>query len=137
MIKTYSELRMLHSFKERFEYLKLDGSVGESTFGFDRFINQEFYNSSQWKSIRDQIIIRDNGCDLGMEGHDIYGKIFIHHMNPISVEDILENSEFLLNPEYLICTTLATHNAIHYSNENLLIEMPFERRRNDMCPWRK
>ena len=101
-IKTYSELIALPTFEERFEYLRLDGSVGEQTFGFDRYINQLFYQSYEWKKIRDFVIIRDNGCDLGVEGHDIGGKILIHHMNPITVDDIQNRSEFLLNPDYLI-----------------------------------
>ena len=120
MIRIYHELIQLPTFEERFEYLKLNGSVGEDTFGFDRFMNQLFYRSQKWKSIRDKVIVRDNGCDLGLDGYDIYGKIYIHHMNPIRVEDILDVTEYLLNPDYLICTTLETHNAIHYGNSNNL-----------------
>lgn len=137
MIRTYSELIKLPTFEERYRYLKLNGSVCEETFGFDRIINQNFYNSQQWKSIRDKIIFRDNGCDLGMDGYDIYGKIYIHHMNPLLRNDILNQTEFLLNPEYLICTTHQTHNAIHYGDEKLLATAPIERTRNDTCPWRK
>lgn len=137
IIKTYSELSRIDSFKERYRYLKLSGVVGESTFGFDRYINQIFYRSSEWKRLRDQIIIRDNGCDLGVEGHDIYGQILIHHMNPITEKDIMDQSEFLLNPEYLICTTKLTHNAIHYGDENLLMTEPIVRTKNDTCPWRQ
>ena len=136
-IKTYSELIALPTFEERFEYLRLDGSVGEQTFGFDRYINQLFYQSYEWKKIRDFVIIRDNGCDLGVEGHDIGGKILIHHMNPITVDDIQNRSEFLLNPDYLISTTHITHNAIHYGDERLLAKGPIERTKYDTCPWRR
>lgn len=136
-IKTYSELIALPTFEERFEYLRLDGSVGEQTFGFDRYINQLFYQSYEWKKIRDFVIIRDNGCDLGMDGYDISGKILIHHMNPITVNDIQTRSEFLLNPDYLISTTHITHNAIHYGDERLLAKGPIERTKYDTCPWRR
>ncbi len=143
MIRTYTELSKLQTFEERFRFLcdnfgkQLNGLVGKETFGFDRFINQEFYKSSEWKSVRDLVILRDNGCDLGVEGYDIYGKIFIHHMNPVKPKDILTKSELLLNPEYLITTTHATHNAIHYGDETLLPKVPVERSRNDTCPWKK
>lgn len=136
-IRTYSELIKLHTFEERYEYLKLDGMVGQETFGFERFMNQQFYKSQEWKSIRDFIIVRDGGCDLGIEGYDIFGKIYIHHLNPISKKDILTKSDFLLNPEYLISTTLSTHNAIHYGDESLLPQAPVERCKNDTCPWRR
>lgn len=136
-IRTYSELITLPTFEERFEYLQLNGAVGEETFGFDRYLNQVFYRSRRWKLIRDSIIIRDNGCDLGVEGYDIYGKIIIHHMNPLSIRDIEHESDYLLNPEFLISTTLNTHNAIHYGDKNLLITAPVERRKNDTCPWKK
>ena len=137
IIKTYSELIKLPTFEERYEYLRLDGIVGEETFGFDRYINQEFYQRSQeWKRIRDQVIIRDQGCDLGIEGREIRGKIIVHHMNPITKEDILMKSDLLLNPEYLICTLKSTHDAIHYGDENLLIKVPIARTANDTCPWR-
>ena len=135
-IRTYSELITLHTFEERFKYLQLNGQVGESTFGFDRYMNQVFYRSQKWKSIRDFVIIRDCGCDLGVEGYDIHGKIIIHHMNPLSMRDIETESDFLLNPDFLICTTHNTHNAIHYGNENLLVTAPIERTKNDTCPWR-
>lgn len=135
-IRTYSELSRLTTFKERYEYLRLDGKVGEETFGFDRYLNQIFYKSSEWKSIRDFVIVRDNGCDLGIGGYEIHGKILIHHMNPISPEDIAKWSDFLLNPEYLITTVLSTHNAIHYGDESLLITVPIERTKNDTCPWK-
>lgn len=136
-IKTYSELIALPTFEARYRYLRLGGSVGEETFGFDRYINQIFYQSKEWKSVRDQVIIRDNGCDLGIDDREIRGKILIHHMNPISRADILERSEFLLNPEYLICTCKNTHDAIHYGDEDLLILAPVERTLNDTCPWRR
>ena len=137
-IKTYSELITFPTFEERYRYLKLDGVVGEDTFGFDRYLNQEFYQRDQeWKRIRDFIIIRDQGCDLGVEGREIRGKILVHHMNPITKDDILKRSEFLLNPEYLICTLKSTHDAIHYGDENLLMKGPIERKPNDTCPWRK
>ena len=135
-IRTYSELITLPTFKERYEYLKLNGRVGEETFGFDRYLNQAFYKSEEWRSIRDHVITRDNGCDLGMEGHEIFGRILIHHMNPIRKEDIINRSDILLNPEYLICTIKNTHDAIHYGDESLLVIAPVERRKNDTCPWR-
>lgn len=136
MIRTYSGLIKLPTFTERFQYLRLDGAVGESTFGFDRFLNQTFYRSREWKAVRDFVIARDNGCDLGVDGYEIYGKILIHHINPISAKDILDRSAYLMNPEYLICTTHATHNAIHYGDESLLPKVPEERTRNDTCPWK-
>ena len=135
-IKTYSELITIPTFEERFEYLKLDGRVGAETFGFDRYLNQAFYKSDEWLSIRDYIITRDNGCDLGVEGYEIYGRILIHHMNPITKEDILQRSKFLLDPEYLITTVKRTHDAIHYGNNSIIFEAPIERRKNDTCPWR-
>ena len=118
-IKTYSELIQIPTFEKRFEYLRLNGRVGEDTFGFDRYLNQLFYRSKEWRSVRDKVIFRDNGCDLGIAGREIYGKILIHHMNPISKEDILQKSKFLLNPEYLITVTKTTHYAIHYSDSDL------------------
>ena len=137
MIRTYSELSQMASFKDRFEYLRLDGAVGTETFGFDRYINQQFYRSQDWKRIRNEIIVRDNGCDLGIEGFEIYGRIYIHHMNPIMLKDIVHQTDFLLNPEYLICTTHQTHNAIHYGDESLLSTLePVQRTRNDTCPWK-
>ena len=136
-IRTYSELITLSTFEDRYEYLKLNGKIGEETFGFDRYINQQLYQRSQkWKSVRDKVIIRDNGCDLSMEGYEIWGKIIIHHMNPITIEDIERESDFVFNQEYLISTSLNTHNAIHYGDENLLIKAPIERTKYDTCPWR-
>ena len=138
IIRTYSELITLPTFEERYEYLRLDGTVCEETFGFDRYLNQEFYQRSQeWKRIRDYVIIRDQGCDLGIEGREIIGKIIVHHMNPITKDDILKRTKFLLDPEYLICTLKSTHDAIHYGDENLLMKGPVERTANDTCPWRK
>lgn len=136
-LRTYSELVQLPTFRERFEYLKLDGTIGEDTFGFDRYLNQIFYKSKEWAAVRREVIIRDNGCDLGVDGYEIRGKILIHHMNPIRQQDILRRSDLLLNPEYLITTVLSTHNAIHYGDERLLPILPQERSRNDTCPWRK
>lgn len=136
-IRTYSELLKLTTFEERYRYLRLGGRVGEETFGFDRWINQMFYKDPEWLKIRDEVIIRDNGCDLGIEGREIYSRIIVHHMNPITKADILDRSEFLLDPEYLICTVKNTHDAIHYGDENLLITLPMERSVNDTCPWRR
>lgn len=136
IIRTYNELMLLPTFEERFEYLKLSGRVGEETFGFDRWLNQKFYRSAEWKHLRDQVIIRDNGRDLGVEGREIYGKILIHHMNPISKKDILERTDLLLNPMYLISVTKQTHDAIHYSDDSILMKDPIVRSRNDTCPWR-
>lgn len=137
-IRTYSELSRLTTFEERYNYLKLDGVVGEDTFGFDRYLNQKFYQRDpSWKKVRDEVIIRDMGCDLGIEDREIPNSIIVHHMNPLSVDDLLNRTEFLLNPEYLICTSKTTHNAIHYGDENLLMKGPVERTKNDTCPWRK
>ena len=136
-IRTYSELIQIPTFEERFQYLQLNGLVGKETFGFDRYLNQVFYRSAAWKRIRDQVIIRDNGCDLGIEDHAILGKVLIHHMNPINEEDILNVTSILLNPEYLICVSHNTHNAIHYGDENLLIKAPIIRTKNDTCPWKR
>lgn len=137
-IRTYSELVRLPTFKQRYEYLRLGGSVGEDTFGFDRYLNQIFYKSKEWLEIRDQVIIRDHGCDLGVEGYEINDRILIHHMNPITKGDILERTDLLLNPEYLISTMKRTHNAIHYGTyESLVDNFVIERTENDTCPWRR
>lgn len=136
-LRTYSELKQLKTFEERYEYLKLDGQVGADTFGFDRYLNQVFYKSPEWRSVRNEVIVRDNGCDLGIEGREIHTKILVHHMNPISKEDILQRSDILLNPEYLITTVKRTHDAIHYGDADTLIKDPIERSANDTCPWRK
>ena len=135
-IKTYSELITIPTFEERFEYLKLDGQVGVETFGFNRYLNQAFYKSDEWLSMRDYVITRDNGCDLGMKGYEIYGRILIHHINPITKDDIIQRSRILLDPENLITTVKRTHDAIHYGDSNLLMKAPIERRKNDTCPWR-
>lgn len=138
MVRTYTELSKLKTFEERFVYLQLNGQVGEATFGFDRFVNQAFYRSPQWKMLRAKIIVRDNGCDLGIEGREIFRKPLIHHMNPINLKDILDQTEYLLNPDYLITVSHDTHNAIHYGDENLLIPSePVVRQPYDTCPWRK
>ena len=136
-IKTYTELSRLPTFEERYRYLRLKGAVGQDTFGFDRYLNQIFYRSQRWKAVRDHVIVRDNGCDLGVDGYEIHGRIIIHHMNPITLKDIETESEFLMDPEYLITTVHNTHNAIHYGDEGLLITAPVERSRNDTCPWKK
>lgn len=136
-IKRYSELILLPTFEERYKYLQLNGVIGDETFGFDRYINQMFYRSQEWKQVRDYVIVRDNGCDLGIEGHEIRGKILIHHMNPIGIKDIQQVNKFLLDPEYLITTMLSTHNAIHYGDESLLVTDPIERSKNDTCPWKR
>ena len=135
-MRSYSELSKLKTFEERFRYLQLNGAVGQETFGFDRYLNQRFYRSQKWKSVRDAVIIRDDGCDLGIKDRMIFGRVLIHHMNPISIDDIRQQSELLLNPEYLVCVSHDTHNAIHYGDENLLITLPIERTKNDTCPWK-
>ena len=134
-IKSYSQLRRLHTFNERFRYLQLQGDVGRSTFGFDRYINQQFYTSSQWRSARDAVISRDEGLDLGVPGYEIYDKVIIHHMNPMTMEDLERENGDVLNPEFLITTTHRTHNAIHFGDETLL-RAPFkERRPGDTRLW--
>ena len=134
--RNYTELSRLKTIEERFEYLKLSGRVGEDTFGFDRYINQMFYKSKRWRKARDLVIIRDNGCDLGVEGFEINDKILVHHMNPITLEDIEEERDWIFDPEYLICSSDRTHKAIHYGDERLLPQLPKERRPGDTCPWR-
>lgn len=137
-IRTYSELSKLKTFRERYEYLKLDGTVGEETFGFDRYINQMFYKSEEWKRIRNYVITRDNGCDLGIQDRKIVDSvILVHHMNPITKEDIINKNEILLDPEYLITTIKPTHDAIHYGDESLLAEDLIIRSKNDTCPWKR
>lgn len=136
-IRRYSELIKLPTFDERFEYLKLTGKVGQDTFGFDRYLNQALYQSSLWKEARRKALVRDGGYDLGIKDRPIGERIVVHHMNPISVEDLEDGDiEKLCDPEFLICVSHATHNAIHYGNKNLLNELPKERTPNDMCPWR-
>lgn len=137
-IKTYTELSQFTTFIDRFNYLKLDGVVGKDTFGFDRIFNQMFYSSKEWKDIRNRVIVRDNGCDLGIDGYEIASqRIIIHHLNPIALSDIENCTDILLNPEYLITTTHNTHNAIHYSDESLLMTGPVIRTKNDTCPWKR
>ena len=135
-IKTYSELIALPTFEERYEYLRLNGRVGEDTFGFDRYLNQNFYRSAEWRRIRDRVIVRDNGCDLAIDDRIIYGKILIHHMNPITDKDLFNLSDILLDPEYLICVSHNTHNAIHYCDGERLVKDPIVRTKNDTCPWK-
>lgn len=136
-IRTYSELITIPTFKDRFNYLKLDSLVGKETFGYDRYLNQQLYQRNpRWKKARDQVIIRDNGCDLGVEGYEIFGKIIVHHMNPITLDDILNDRDWIYDPEFLICTVHNTHNAIHYGNEELLMTAPIVRTKNDTCPWK-
>ena len=135
-IKTYSELIALPTFEERYEYLRLNGRVGEDTFGFDRYLNQNFSRSAEWRRIRDRVIVRDNGCDLAIDDRIIYGKILIHHMNPITDKDLFNLSDILLDPEYLICVSHNTHNAIHYGDGERLVKDPIVRTKNDTCPWK-
>lgn len=135
-IKTYSELIALPTFEDRFEYLQLKGIVGQETFGFDRYLNQILYNSKEWKHLRNEIIVRDDGCDLALEGFEIHGRILIHHINPITIDDVIKRREMVFDPENLICVTHNTHNAIHYGDKSLLITGPIERRANDTCPWK-
>lgn len=135
-MRTYSELILLPTFEERFEYLKLDSKVGEATFGFERYLNQNFYHSYEWKQIRRDVILRDNGCDLGVEGYDIFGPIIVHHMNPVTSNDVVLATKELMNPEFLISTRLETHNALHFGDISLLNNRPIERRPGDTCPWK-
>lgn len=135
MVRTYTELRRLKTLEDRFKYLALHGQVGDITFGYDRWINQDFYRSPEWRNIRHYVIARDNGCDLGVEGYDIYDKIYIHHMNPMNVEDIVEGDPKILDPEFLIVVTHKTHNAIHYGNEGLLPRQLVERKPGDTKLW--
>lgn len=137
-IRTYSELVKLPTFEERYRYLRLGSQVGDETFGHDRYLNQSFYKSKEWFYIRDEVILRDLGCDLGIPGREIFKRVIIHHMNPLSKTDIIDRTDFLLNPEYLICTTKRTHDAIHYSDDSILIpDILPERSANDICPWRR
>lgn len=136
--KSYKELSLLNSFEDRFNYLKLVGKVGVDTFGFDRYMNQQFYRSREWKNVRDYVIVRDNGCDLGISGKEITGKIYIHHINPISPDDIEHSSDNLLDPNNLICVSQETHNAIHYGDNSILEKNKVVQRvPGDTCPWKK
>lgn len=134
-IRTYSELRRLESFFERYHYLELRGSLGERTFGFDRWINQRFYKSPEWKYARNHVIVRDNGCDLGIPGYEIHSGLLVHHMNPLSLEDIKHGEEWIVDPNFLITTSLQTHNAIHYGDESLLPRGPIVRKFGDTDLW--
>lgn len=135
MIRTYSELRRRETLEDRFNYLKLHGQVGDATFGFDRFLNQRFYASHEWKQVRHHVIVRDNGCDLGVDGYEIHDRVYIHHMNPMTVSDLVEFNREILDPEYLIAVTHTTHNAIHYGDANLLPRLPVERKPGDTKLW--
>lgn len=134
-IRTYIELRRLETFEERYRYLELKGLVGLQSFGFDRWMNQRFYKSEQWKSVRNHVIVRDNGCDLGVSGYEIHSGLLVHHMNPISVNDIIEGEDWIIDPNFLITTSLQTHNAIHYGDESLLPRGPIERKSGDTTLW--
>lgn len=136
MIKTYSELLSFKTFMDRYNYLKLSGKVGVETFGFDRYLNQMLYRSKRWKELRPKIITRDNACDMALEGYDIYDRIIIHHMNPISIKDIEEDNDDIFNPEFLVCVSSRTHNPIHFGEERKAPEPIIQRRPNDMCPWK-
>lgn len=136
MIRCYSDLRQIDSFKERYLYLKLHGKVGEETFGYDRWVNQALYKSQKWKRTRRNVIIRDNGCDLGMDGYELNNYIMVHHMNPITLEDIEEERDIIFDPENLICCSSRTHQAIHYGDESLLPKEPIIRKPGDTCLWR-
>ena len=136
-MRTYSELITLPTFEERFRYLKLNQRIGDDTFGFDRYLNQQFYRSEEWKQVRNEVIVRDNGCDLAIPDREIFGIIIVHHMNPISLDDIDGNEKYILDPEYLITTFKTTHDAIHFGDESILVESePAVRTQNDTCPWR-
>ena len=137
MNKSYSELIKLKTFEERYNYLKLDGKVGEETFGYDRIFNQLLYNSPKYKTARNKVLIRDNGLDMGMEGFEIVGRVIVHHINPITMDDIVRDDPVLYDPENLISVSHNTHNAIHYSNEDILAKPPIERTEYDTCPWKK
>ena len=136
MIRTYRECMQLPTFQERYRYLQIGGQVGKETFGFDRYLNQMLYRTPEWKRFRRDMIVRDNGCDLGCEGYEIYGNVLVHHVNPITVEDVMNRNPCIFDPNNVICTSLNTHNAIHYGDETLLITEPVIRKPNDTCPWK-
>lgn len=136
MNRCYTDLIQLKTFKERYDYLRLGGIVGQDTFGFDRYLNQKFYHSPEWKKIRRDVIIRDEGRDMATEGYELHGNIFIHHMNPLVPEDLINVPDYILNPEYLVCVSKRTHDAIHYGDSSLLPQLPIERKPNDTCPWK-
>lgn len=136
--RTYSELISIPTFEERYRYLKLNGVIGEDTFGYDRYLNQLFYRSKEWRKVRNEVLLRDNGFDLACDGYNIPGKVLIHHMNPITLKDIQQRNDEILNPEYLICVSFDTHNAIHYGDDSRILTVePIVRTRNDTCPWRQ
>ncbi len=136
-IRTYSELITIPAFKERFHYLKLGGRVGEETFGYDRYLNQILYRTPEWKRFRRDMILRDCGCDLAMDNYEIVGNILLHHINPITVEDVINRASCIFDPNNVVCTSLNTHNAIHYGDEELLVTEPIVRTQNDTCPWKR
>lgn len=136
MMRNFTDLSKIPTFFERFEYLKLDGQIGIETFGVDRYLNQILYKSREWKRARDIVLIRDNGCDLGIEGCEIFGKVIIHHINPITIDQVMERDPMIFDPEYLISVSFDTHNAIHYANKDMLAKGPIERMPYDTCPWR-
>lgn len=136
MIKKYTDLKKIKTFEQRYDYLRLYGVVGEKTFGFDRYLNQMFYKTKKWRQARDEVIIRDRACDLGIEGYEINDILLVHHMNPISVKDIELDKPYIYDPQFLICTSLDTHRAIHYGDKNKLAQKPVVRYRNDTCPWK-
>ena len=136
MILRYRDIRPLKTIRERYEYLRLGGQVGASTFGFDRYLNQAFYKSKEWKQARNDVILRDNACDLGIEGYDIFKGLVVHHMNPITVDDIVQRKDYIFDPEFLICVSDRTHKAIHFGDAGLLPKEPIQRRSGDTCPWR-
>lgn len=136
-MKSYRELLTFSTFKERYEYLRLNGIVAQETFGYERYLNQTLYRSKEWKSFRQQIIIRDCGCDLALEDYTIYGKILIHHLNPITVRDVIDRSSAVFDPDNVVCVSFDTHNAIHYGDASLLVTLPPERTVNDTCPWKR
>lgn len=135
MLRSYRELRRISDFRDRFKYLALHGEVGRETFGFDRYLNQQFYKSSEWLKARNDVIVRDNGCDLGIESYPIVGKILVHHINPLTPDDIIHGTDYLFDPDNLICCTIRTHNAIHFGDENLLPKPFVERQRGDTKLW--
>lgn len=137
MSRTYSELVALPTFKDRYDYLKLDGTIGDQTFGSKRYLNQKFYHSAEWKKFKQAMIIRDNGCDLGVPDYQINGRIYLHHLNPLTIEEILEHPEVAMDPNNVICTTFETHNAIHYGELDITNYEPVTRTKNDTCPWKE
>lgn len=135
-IKSYSELMSFPTFMERYQYLRIGSKIGEATFGYDRYLNQILYTSREWRRFRDQIIVRDNGCDLGCPDRELRERIIVHHINPITVEDVINRNPMVFDPENVICVSHNTHEAIHYGDEDLLVKNPIERKPNDTCPWR-